>query len=57
VPSPDNPECIAQKAIQALEERDRIIHSYAEYAPMYNRKAIQSISEFLEYPVELIEGK
>jgi hypothetical protein len=55
VPYPDNPEVIARRAIQALQERDEIIRAYTSYAPEYNRRALKVLSEFLEYPMRTAE--
>lgn len=52
VPYPDHAEVIAEKANLALQERDEIIRAYRDYAPEYNRRASQALSDFLEFPVE-----
>jgi hypothetical protein len=51
VPQPDNAESIAQHANQALSERAEIINAYKAYAPEYNQRALQALSDFLEYPL------
>jgi len=48
VPFPDSGAAIREKALQALEERDAIIAAYAQWAPEYNQRAQQSVSDFLE---------
>lgn len=53
VPYPDNAETIARFANQALEEREQIIDAYRAYAPLYNQRALQALSDFLEYPMAL----
>jgi hypothetical protein len=44
---------IAHYANKALEERNEIIDAYRIYAPKYNQRAIQVLSEFLEYPLKV----
>jgi hypothetical protein len=51
VPYPDNSLTIARYIQQALNERDQIIRAYVAYAPDYNRRAFQMLSDFLEYPM------
>lgn len=51
VPYPDNPEVIAKYSSRAIEERGTIIEQYRAYAPEYNRRALDSLEEFLEHPV------
>ena len=51
VPYPDSPEVIARQASQAIQERAEIIQVYQAYAPEYNQRAFQMLSEFLEYPM------
>jgi hypothetical protein len=53
VPYPDNAEAIAESVRCALGERSEIIQAYREYAPGYNRRAFQALSEFLEHPIEI----
>lgn len=48
VPYPDSAQVIAERAERALTERDQIIEAYREYAPSYNRRARQTLVEFLE---------
>jgi hypothetical protein len=50
---PDNAEVIAERVQCALEERNEIIQAYREYAPDYNRRAFQALSEFLGFPIEI----
>jgi hypothetical protein len=50
---PDNAEAIAESVRCALEERSEIIQAYREYAPGYNRRALQGLSAFLEHPLEI----
>lgn len=50
---PDNPEAIAQAARRALDERERIIAEYRQYAPQYNQRALQTLSDFLERPIRV----
>lgn len=47
VPYPDRADVIAQFMRRALEERDKIVQEYIRYAPGYNKRARQSVSEFL----------
>lgn len=51
VPYPDDAMSIADSANQALAERDAIIAAYRAYAPEYNRRAYQALSDFLEFPM------
>jgi hypothetical protein len=51
VPYPDDAETISRYANRALAERAEIIHHYQNYAPDYNRRALQALAEFLEYPL------
>lgn len=51
VPYPDNAENIARYTVRALEERDEIIRAYCSYAPAYNQRALQALSDFLEHPI------
>lgn len=48
VPYPDSAKIIAEHAIRALAERGQIIEAYREYAPDYNKRAQQTLAEFLE---------
>ncbi|MDM8554098.1 hypothetical protein QUF75_05150 [Desulfococcaceae bacterium HSG7] len=48
VPYPDRSDIIAQYIQQALEERNQIVDEYIRYAPEYNRRARQSLCDFLE---------
>jgi len=52
VPYPEDAVCIAQYAERALNERDEIIEAYKKYAPSYNERAIKSLEEFLEMPLQ-----
>lgn len=51
VPSPDHAEVIAEKVNLTLAERSQVIEAYRVYAPDYNHRAFQALSEFLEYPM------
>jgi hypothetical protein len=53
VPSPDHAEAIAEKANLVLEERGQVIQAYREYAPGYNRRALEALADFLEFPANL----
>ena len=48
VPYPDRSDIIAQYIKKALEERNQIVEAYIRYAPDYNRRARQSLCDFLE---------
>jgi len=48
VPYPDRAKVIAEHAVRALAERDKIIEAYKEYALGYNERARQTLVEFLE---------
>jgi hypothetical protein len=44
---PDRSHEIARKTIEALEDRDKIIHEYIKYAKIYNEEAKQSVINFI----------
>lgn len=52
VPYPEDALCIAEYAQRALDERDEIIKAYKKYAPAYNDRAIKSLEDFLEMPLQ-----
>lgn len=49
-PEPDNAQVIAAYTMRVLDERDHVIRSYQEYAPEYNRRALQALANFLASP-------
>ncbi len=51
VPYPEHAEIIAEKANSVLAERERVIQAYRTFAVDYNQQAVQSISDFLEFPM------
>lgn len=54
VPFPDRSDIIAQYIERALAEREQIVDAYIRYAPDYNRRAQQSLYDFLEIPTEAV---
>lgn len=48
VPYPDSAYVIASHIERALDERDEIVRNYIAYAPGYNERAKQSLTDFLE---------
>lgn len=48
VPYPDRSDIIAEFIQRGLEERDEIVSAYSSYAPHYNQRAIESLTDFLE---------
>jgi hypothetical protein len=52
VPYPEDAVCIAKYAAQAIDERDEIVKAYIKYAPDYNNRAIKSLEDFLEMPLQ-----
>ncbi len=54
VPYPDRSDIIAQFIQKALEERNEIVEAYIRYAPDYNRRARQSLCDFLEIPSDSV---
>ncbi len=51
VPYPDNSLTIGQYALRAIEDREKIIDVYRQYAPVYNEYALNCLAEFLEFSV------
>ena len=54
VPYPDRSDIIAQYIQKALEERNQIVEAYIRYAPNYNRRARQSLCDFLEISADSV---
>jgi hypothetical protein len=50
---PDDPLTIAGYIERALPEREEIVNAYIEYAPGYNARSQQSLSDFLETEADL----
>lgn len=48
VPFPDRADVIAEYALRAIADRERIIDAYARYAPGYNQRARESVRRFVD---------
>lgn len=48
VPFPDRADVVARYARRAIDERREIVAAYAAYAPSYNQRARQSVTQLVE---------